>query len=58
MLEWLAEAEPQMSHIVTFNAAVNEHMIAVNEKLGHRVSDQFQMFEIDVADAKKLPVSQ
>jgi GNAT superfamily N-acetyltransferase len=56
MLEWLAEAEPQMSHIVTFNAAVNEHMIAVNEKLGHRVSDHFQVFEIDVADATELPV--
>jgi GNAT superfamily N-acetyltransferase len=55
MLEWLAEAEPQLSHFVTFNAAVNEHMIAVNEKLGHRVSDHFQIFEIDVADAKKLP---
>jgi GNAT superfamily N-acetyltransferase/RimJ/RimL family protein N-acetyltransferase len=56
MLEWLAEAEPQISNIVTFNAAVNEHMIAVNEKLGHRVSDHFQIFEIDVADAKKLTV--
>ena len=58
MLEWLAEAEPQISHFVTFNAAVNEHMIAVNEKLGHRVSDQFQTFEIDVADARNLPVRQ
>jgi GNAT superfamily N-acetyltransferase len=54
MLEWLAEAEPQLSRIRTFNAAVNEHMIAVNEKLGHRVSDHFRSFEIDVADAKKL----
>ena len=58
MLEWLAEAEPQISQIVTFNAAVNEHMVAVNEKLGHRVSDHFQAFEIAVADAKKLPVCQ
>jgi GNAT superfamily N-acetyltransferase len=58
MLEWLAEAEPQLTHAVTSNAAANEHMIAVNEKLGHRVSDHFQVFEIDVADAKKLPVRQ
>jgi GNAT superfamily N-acetyltransferase len=58
MLEWLAEAEPQMSHVVTFNAAGNEHMIAVNDKLGNRVSDHFQTFEIAVADAKKLPVCQ
>jgi len=56
MLEWLAEAEPQLSRIVTGNAAVNKHMIAVNEKLGHRVSDHFQSFEMDVAAAKKLEV--
>jgi GNAT superfamily N-acetyltransferase len=55
MLEWLAETEPQLSHIVTSNAAGNEHMVAVNEKLGHRVSDRFRSFEIDVEAAKKLP---
>jgi GNAT superfamily N-acetyltransferase len=53
MLEWLAEAEPQLGHIVTFNSAANEHMVAVNERLGHRVSDYFQMFEIDVEVAQK-----
>jgi GNAT superfamily N-acetyltransferase len=58
MLGWLAEAERQISHVVTFNAEVNEHMIAVNEKLGHRVSDRFRVFEIDVADARKLPARQ
>jgi GNAT superfamily N-acetyltransferase len=56
MLEWLAEAEPQLSQIVTSNAALNGHMIAVNDKLGHRVSDQLQTFEMDVAAAKKLEV--
>jgi GNAT superfamily N-acetyltransferase len=54
MLDWLAEAEPQLSQIVTSNAATNEHMIAVNDKLGHRVSDHFRLFEIDVTEAKKL----
>jgi GNAT superfamily N-acetyltransferase len=54
MLEWLAEAEPERSQIVTSNSADNEHMIAVNEKLAHRVTDRFHSFEIDVADAKKL----
>jgi GNAT superfamily N-acetyltransferase len=53
MLEWLAQAEPQVSQIMTFNAVANEHMIAVNEKLGHRVADYFQSFEIDVAVAQK-----
>jgi GNAT superfamily N-acetyltransferase len=54
MLEWLAETEPQLSQIATGNAATNEHMIAVNEKLGHRVSDNFRSFEMDVSAAMKL----
>ncbi len=54
MLEWLAEIEPQVRQIVTYNAQQNEHMIAVNEDLGHRVTDVFQSWEIDVAAARKL----
>lgn len=54
MLEWLAEIEPQLERIVTYNAEQNEHMIAVNEDLGHRVTDMFQGWEIDVAAARKL----
>lgn len=54
MLEWLAEAEPQIRQIMTFNAVQNEHMIAVNEELGHRITDYFQSFELDVAAAKQL----
>lgn len=57
MLERLAAAEPQIQHIMTFNAVPNEHMIAVNEALGHRVSDYFQSFELPVESALKLPVS-
>ncbi|WP_322936387.1 GNAT family N-acetyltransferase [Nocardioides bizhenqiangii] len=37
MLRWLAEAEPQVEHIETFNAESNDHMIGVNEVLGYRV---------------------
>jgi len=54
MLEWLATAEPQIRQIQTFNAVPNEHMIAVNEALGHRVSDYFQSFELPVQTALKL----
>jgi RimJ/RimL family protein N-acetyltransferase len=36
MLRWLAEAEPQVRVLDTWNAASNEHMIAVNEALGYR----------------------
>ncbi len=54
MLEWLAETEPQLQEIQTFNAEQNQYMIAVNEDLGHRISDTFQGWEIDVAAALKL----
>jgi GNAT superfamily N-acetyltransferase len=54
MLEWLAEVEPQVRQIMTFNAVQNEHMVAVNAELGHRISDYFQSFELDVAAARKL----
>lgn len=54
MLQWLADAEPQVRHIQTFNAVPNEHMIAVNEALGHRVSDYFQSYEMPVDAALKL----
>lgn len=57
MLEWLAEAEPQIRQIMTFNAVPNQYMIAVNEALGHRVSDYFETFELPVEAALRLPVS-
>jgi RimJ/RimL family protein N-acetyltransferase len=37
MLELLAKAEPRLTCIETGNAAGNEHMIAINDKLGYRV---------------------
>jgi GNAT superfamily N-acetyltransferase len=54
MLELLAEHEPQLRYIATFNAEPNDHMIAVNEQLGYRVSDYFQFWEHDVAAAGAL----
>jgi GNAT superfamily N-acetyltransferase len=37
MLLWLAEAEPQLETVETWNAESNDHMIAVNEQLGYQV---------------------
>jgi RimJ/RimL family protein N-acetyltransferase len=37
MLRWLAEEEPQLEHIETFNAESNDHMVGVNELLGYRI---------------------
>jgi RimJ/RimL family protein N-acetyltransferase len=36
MMLWLAEAEPGLQTVDTFNAESNDHMIAVNEELGYR----------------------
>jgi GNAT superfamily N-acetyltransferase len=37
MLRWLADEEPQLREIDTWNAESNDHMIGVNELLGYRV---------------------
>ncbi len=54
MLELLTECEPELRCIVTFNAEQNDHMIAVNDRLGYRVSDYFQSWEHTVARASAL----
>jgi RimJ/RimL family protein N-acetyltransferase len=55
MLDWLAEAEPAITRIVTGNAAINQHMIAINTELGYELLDpQSQSYELPVADALRL----
>jgi GNAT superfamily N-acetyltransferase len=54
MLQRLSELEPQIRAVETGNAASNQHMIAVNEQLGFRVTDTFQNWDIEVAAARKL----
>ena len=50
MMEWLAEAEPQLERIITGNAAVNQHMIAINEELGYELLNPLaQSYELPVA---------
>jgi GNAT superfamily N-acetyltransferase len=45
MLLWLADVEPQIETIDTWNAESNDHMIAVNERLGYRVVARELQFE-------------
>jgi GNAT superfamily N-acetyltransferase len=54
MLELLAEREPQLAQIITGNADVNEHMIAINAALGFEVLDHWQSWELDVQRALAL----
>jgi GNAT superfamily N-acetyltransferase len=50
MLEQLAAAEPTIKHIVTGNAAANDHMIAINEALGFEMLyPQAQGFDLPVS---------
>jgi RimJ/RimL family protein N-acetyltransferase len=53
MLEWLSSEEPRLARIVTGNADSNQHMIAINERLGFQVLDRWQTWELGVADALK-----
>jgi GNAT superfamily N-acetyltransferase len=50
MLEWLAAEEPGLRTIETGNAAVNQYMIAINERLGFQVAHPWwQAYDIPVA---------
>lgn len=49
MLRWLSEAEPHVIEYETYNAAQNTHMIAVNERLGFRVVDTRQAWQLALA---------
>jgi GNAT superfamily N-acetyltransferase len=48
MMDWLAEAEPAVQHILTGNSASNSHMITINADLGYRVLDRWPSWELDV----------
>ena len=45
MMRWLAEVEPQLETVDTFNAESNDHMVAVNERLGYRVMGRELQFQ-------------
>lgn len=49
MLDLLAAEYPEVRHIFTGNAAANQHMIAINEQLGYRISGVYRSWELDLA---------
>ncbi len=55
MLDLLAAEEPQLTRIITGNADGNEHMIAINDRLGFEVLDRWLTWELDVADVPANP---
>ena len=46
MMRWLAEVEPQLEVIDTWNNADNEFMVKVNEALGYRLSEIYATYEL------------
>ena len=50
MLDLLAAREPGLRRIITWNADANQHMIAINERLGYRVLDRWISLELDLPD--------
>jgi GNAT superfamily N-acetyltransferase len=54
MMDWLTAAEPAVERIVTWNAASNERMIAINEELGYQVWGRpYRSVELPVASVVK-----
>jgi GNAT superfamily N-acetyltransferase len=49
MMRWLAQIEPQLKIIETWNNVDNNFMINVNEALGYRLSRIFNMYELKLA---------
>ncbi len=45
MMLWLAEAEPQLETIDTWNTESNDHMIGINEQLGYRIIGRELQFQ-------------
>lgn len=50
MLRWLAEAEPQLTLVETWNNVANTHVIAVNDALGYRLSRTYVAYELILPD--------
>lgn len=51
MMAWLAEMEPQVELVETWNQVDNTQMISVNEALGYRLDRVFQMHELRLTPA-------
>jgi GNAT superfamily N-acetyltransferase len=50
MLDWLTAAAPEVEHIITDNADINQYMIAINELLGYEIlSPAFQWHHLPTA---------
>ncbi len=49
MLDYLAVQEPDVLTIITNNAELNEHMVAINEAMGFEISDRLGTWQLDLS---------
>jgi len=45
-MRWLAEVEPQIERIETWNNADNSYMINANEAIGYKFSRLFDIYQL------------
>lgn len=55
MLQLLADREPQLERLMTYNSDSNKHMIAINTELGYRPVDRLACWELSVRAAAGQP---
>ncbi len=51
MLQLLAEREPQLERVLTYNSEGSQHMMAINAELGFRAMDRLACWEMSVRAA-------
>jgi hypothetical protein len=57
MHPWLARAEPGVRDVFTWNSQTKAHMIAINERLGYRVSGCSRSWEPAIGGPPQSPQS-
>ena len=51
MMRWLADEQPQLETIETWNNVDNRYMINVNEAMGYRLSRVYNSYELKLNEA-------
>jgi hypothetical protein len=47
-LEFLRRSRPKVSLINTWNAAINDHMVSINEAIGFRAVDRWREWQLEL----------
>ena len=50
-LEFLRTSRPRVRTLNTWNAAINDHMVAINEAIGFRAVEQWREWQLELSDS-------